>query len=177
MLESWKSATTDMPAPWRQTAGAGGSEFGKLKWFAALKYGFKTGGETPRFKLWQLALADHVVRKYALVGQPSEARFGLTVPSARITNTNTHLQAHKLINPSNPKAIGSDGNAKGVGGDTVDGVRVWSSKLAAALKGVNPAPVIVDSDSQEAGQPPMRIELTIEGYRSAGQGNTLPPAA
>ena len=65
MLESWKSATTDMPAPWRQTAGAGGSEFGKLKWFAALKYGFKTG-ETPHFKLWQLALADHVVRMYAL---------------------------------------------------------------------------------------------------------------
>lgn len=90
---------------------------------------------------------------------------------------NTHLQAHKLINPSNPKAIGSDGNAKGVGGDTVDGVRVWSAKLAAALKGVNPAPVIVDSDSQEASQPPMRIEFTIEGYRSVGQGNTVPPAA
>ena len=106
---------------------------------------------------------------------PTKRGFGLTVPSSRITNT--HLQAHKLINPSNPKAIGSDGNAKGVGGDTVDGVRVWSSKLAAALKGVNPAPVIVDSDSQEASQPPMRIELTIEGYRSAGQGNTVPPAA
>jgi hypothetical protein len=91
--------------------------------------------------------------------------------------TNTHLQANILINPSNPKAIGSDGNSKGVGGDTVDGVRLWSSKLAAALKGVNPAPVIVNSDSQDASQPPMRIELTIEGYRAAGQGNTTPPAA
>ena len=166
-----------MPAPWRQTAGAGGSEFGKLKWFAALKCGFKMGGETPHFKLWQLALADHVVRMCAvhIDSLATKRGFGLTVPSSRITNT--HLQANILINPSNPKAIGSDGNAKGVGGDTVDGVRLWSSKLAAALKGVNPAPVIVDSDSQEASQPPMRIELTIEGYRSAGQGNTLPPAA
>ena len=76
-----------------------------------------------------------------------------------------------------PPPFGSDGNSKGVGGDTVDGVRLWSSKLAAALKGVNPAPVIVNSDSQDASQPPMRIELTIEGYRAAGQGNTMPPAA
>lgn len=67
LLASWKSATTaDMPAPWRQTAGAGGSEFGKLKWLTALKCGFKKGGETPVFKLWQLALADHVVRILAL---------------------------------------------------------------------------------------------------------------
>jgi hypothetical protein len=62
-LETWKSAiTTEMPAPWRQTAGAGGSEFGKLKWFNVLKLGFKTASDTPHFKLWQLALADHVVR-------------------------------------------------------------------------------------------------------------------
>jgi hypothetical protein len=63
LLETWKSAiTTEMPAPWRQTAGAGGSEFGKLKWFNVLKLGFKTASDTPHFKLWQLALADHVVR-------------------------------------------------------------------------------------------------------------------
>jgi hypothetical protein len=63
LLELWKSNTSDdMPAPWRQTAGAGGSEFGKYKWFNVLKAGFKTPSEVPRFKLWQLALADHVVR-------------------------------------------------------------------------------------------------------------------
>ena len=66
LLDSWKGCTSvDMQAPWRQTAGAGGSEFGKIKWFNALKGGFKTAGEAPRFKLWQLALADHVVRKRA----------------------------------------------------------------------------------------------------------------
>jgi hypothetical protein len=43
------------------TAGAGGSEFGKQKWLAVLKGGFKTAEEPPKFKLWQLALADHVV--------------------------------------------------------------------------------------------------------------------
>ena len=63
VLENWKSAMTDdMPAPWRQTAGAGGSEYGKPKWLAVLKAGFKNAAEPPEFKLWQLALADHVVR-------------------------------------------------------------------------------------------------------------------
>ena len=63
LLELWKSnISDDMPAPWRQTAGAGGSEFGKYKWFNVLKAGFKTASEVPHFKLWQLALADHVVR-------------------------------------------------------------------------------------------------------------------
>ena len=173
-----------MPAPWRQTVGAGGSEFGKLKWFTALKCGFKTAGETPHFKLWQLALADHVVRfvRFIFVHYTNTYHFPFSLGTKRgpyraHEKTNTHLQANILINPSNPKAIGSDGNSKGVGGDTVDGVRLWSSKLAAALKGVNPAPVIVNSDSQDASQPPMRIELTIEGYRAAGQGNTMPPAA
>ena len=51
-----------MPAPWRQTGGGGGSEFGKLKWLKALKTAFLPEEEPPRFKLWQLALADHVVR-------------------------------------------------------------------------------------------------------------------
>ena len=63
LLASWGMATTpDMPAPWRQTGGGGGSEFGKPKWLAALKDGYKTADEPPRFTLWQLALADSVVR-------------------------------------------------------------------------------------------------------------------
>jgi hypothetical protein len=63
LLEGWRSATTaDVAAPWRMTAGAGGSEFGKQKWLAVLKGGFKTAEEPSNFKLWQLALADHVVR-------------------------------------------------------------------------------------------------------------------
>ena len=75
LLETWKSATTDdMPAPWRQTAGAGGSEFGKPKWLAVLKKGFKNAAETPEFKLWQLALADHVVRVCAAVKAASLTR-------------------------------------------------------------------------------------------------------
>ena len=47
--------------------GAGGSEFGKPRWLAVLKAGFKNAGEPPEFKLWQLALADHVVRICATV--------------------------------------------------------------------------------------------------------------
>jgi hypothetical protein len=68
LLEGWKSGTTeDVAAPWRMTAGAGGSEFGKPKWVAVLKGGFKTAEDPPKFKLWQLALADHVVRASAVI--------------------------------------------------------------------------------------------------------------
>ena len=62
LLQTWGTTTADIQAPWRQTGGGGGSEFGKPKWIAALKGGFKTASEPPRFMLWQLALADHVVR-------------------------------------------------------------------------------------------------------------------
>lgn len=62
VIQSWSTTTQEIHAPWRQTGGGGGSEFGKAKWLAALKFGFKTVEEPPRFKLWQLALADQVVR-------------------------------------------------------------------------------------------------------------------
>lgn len=63
LLAGWRAATTDdMHAPWRQTGGGGGSEFGKPAWFKALKLAFPSEHEPPSFKLWQLALADHVVR-------------------------------------------------------------------------------------------------------------------
>lgn len=62
VIQAWSTITDDIYAPWRQTGGGGGSEFGKVKWLTALKVGFKTTEEPPRFKLWQLALADQVVR-------------------------------------------------------------------------------------------------------------------
>lgn len=62
LLSTWNTTTGDIVAPWRQTGGGGGSEYGKPKWLAALKTGYKTADEPPHFKLWQLALADHVVR-------------------------------------------------------------------------------------------------------------------
>lgn len=63
LLSSWrKSTTTTMRAPWRMTAGSGGSEFGSLQWYDTLKSGFGVTDEVPQFKLWQLALADHLVR-------------------------------------------------------------------------------------------------------------------
>ncbi len=64
LIATLKAAKTgDVSAPWRQTVGAGGSEFGKPKWFAALKRAFPPlEGQPPVFRLWQLALADVVVR-------------------------------------------------------------------------------------------------------------------
>ena len=63
LLTTWLGATTeDMQAPWRQTAGGGGSEFGKPRWHAALQAAFKPQASPPVYNLWQLALADHVVR-------------------------------------------------------------------------------------------------------------------
>ena len=63
LVTGWLGATTeDMQAPWRQTAGGGGSEFGKARWHAALKAAYKPQSSPPVYKLWQLALADHVVR-------------------------------------------------------------------------------------------------------------------
>jgi hypothetical protein len=62
LIQAWSTMTDDIIAPWRQTGGGGGSEFGKAKWLSTLKTGFRTAEEPPRFKIWQLALADHVVR-------------------------------------------------------------------------------------------------------------------
>ena len=62
LIQTWSTVTDDMPAPWRQTGGGGGSAFGKPRWLAALKAGYKTTESPPRFSIWQLALADHVVR-------------------------------------------------------------------------------------------------------------------
>ena len=68
LLATWSQATSAaMPAPWRMTAGSGGSEFGSLKWrhdsTPLNKSGFgRQNEDVPVFKLWQLALADHVVR-------------------------------------------------------------------------------------------------------------------
>jgi hypothetical protein len=88
----------------------------------------------------------------------------------------SRLQASILINPKNSKAIGIGTSAKGIGGDTVDGVRIWMGKLFAALKGVNPTPVIAATETQDGSQLPARIELTIEGYHAAGH-NITPLAA
>lgn len=63
ILEKWhRNKSPEMPAPWRMTAGNSGSEFGSVRWFEALKTAYGKNEAVPRFKLWQLALADHVVR-------------------------------------------------------------------------------------------------------------------
>ena len=54
-------------------------------------------------------------------------------------------------------------------------VGIWIAKLNAALKGVNPTPVVVNTDSQDASQPPARIELKSEGNQAAGTMLALPP--
>ena len=59
--------TAEMVAPWRQTAGHGGSEYGKYEYFEALKRAFARLGDVPEFKLWELALADSVVRPTAYI--------------------------------------------------------------------------------------------------------------
>lgn len=40
----------------------GGSEYGKVSFFETLKSAFAPGSDPPVFKLWQLAMADFVVR-------------------------------------------------------------------------------------------------------------------
>jgi hypothetical protein len=42
------------------------------------------------------------------------------------------------------------------------------AKLTAALKGVNPQPVVTYTDSQDVNSPPVRLALTIAGYSSSG---------
>ena len=160
LIQSWSTTTDDMPAPWRQTGGGGGSEFGKPKWLAALKAGFKTPENPPRFAIWQLALADHVVRTWRIT---SAARGHIECPT----------QAERLVKPTNPRAVGAS-HVPGVrwtgraGGDTESGVRKWMAKLTDKLKGANPAPVIISAaDAQEAGGVPTRIELRITDYETA----------
>jgi hypothetical protein len=64
LISDLKAAKTgSVPAPWRQTAGSGGSEFGKVAWYKTLMSAFPASSSPPEFQLWQLALADHVVRK------------------------------------------------------------------------------------------------------------------
>ena len=161
LLTSWGStASDDMPAPWRQTGGGGGSEFGKPKWFAALKDGFKTTVDPPRFQLWQLALADVVVRH--------SARACHSVPWPLLTQA-LSLQADRLVHPTNPKAVAtaatmSSVGAGRVGGDTESAVRKWMTKLYDKLQGVSPAPVNIAAESQDGGAPAARIELIIADY-------------
>ena len=66
LLATWLASTTpDMQAPWRQTGGGGGSEFGKPRWHTTLQAAYKPQESPPVYKLWQLALAVHVVRRNA----------------------------------------------------------------------------------------------------------------
>ncbi len=150
-----------MPAPWRQTGGGGGSEFGKPKWLAALKDGYKTAEEPPRFTLWQLALADSVVRFPACPHCPA---------CLFVSNAPMCCKAERMVRPTNPKAVGAAGITGGagggrVGGDTETAVRRWMEKLSEKLKGVNPAPVVIVAESQDA--PATRIELIIDGHTPA----------
>lgn len=73
LIGDLKAAKTEaMPAPWRQTAGSGGSEFGKVAWFRTLATAFPSAASPPEFQLWQVALADHVVSERAAT--PARAR-------------------------------------------------------------------------------------------------------
>ena len=161
LLQSWSGAMTpDMPAPWRQTGGGGGSEFGKPKWLVALKACFKTTADPPHFTPWQLGLADHVARRNTLHTH---------VAGPINTRAMTATQAGKLVRPTNHKAVGVTVEAAApsrAGGDTDSGVKKWMEKLSDKLKGVNPPPVTIPSESQEAGQP-VRLELSIEGHAEA----------
>lgn len=74
------------------------------------------------------------------------------------------------MNPTNPKAVGARGRTpvRRVGGETEEGAKKWMAKLTAALKGVNPQPVVTYTDSQDVNSPPVRLALTIAGYSSSG---------
>jgi hypothetical protein len=77
------------------------------------------------------------------------------------------------VNPTNPKAVGAGagrGSLRVSGSDTEAGVKKWMAKLESALKGVNPMPITVNAESQDASMPPVSVALIIEGYRPAGAG-------
>jgi hypothetical protein len=86
------------------------------------------------------------------------------------------------VNPTNPKAVGVGGGGHGSlrvsGSDTEAGVKKWMAKLESALKGVNPTPVTVSAESEDASMPLVSVALTIEGYpagAAAGGSLLLPP--
>ena len=80
-------------------------------------------------------------------------------------------QAEKLVLPTNHKAVGATLEAAAppsrAGSDTDSGVKKWMTKLSDKLKGVNPPPVTIPSESQDAGQPAVRLQLVIEGHADA----------
>jgi hypothetical protein len=85
-----------------------------------------------------------------------------------------------LVNPTNPKAVGAGGQQGQLrvgSGDTEAGVKKWMARLESALKGVNPAPVVVHAESQDANSPQIRIELHIEGFRAAAGTAAVDAAA
>ena len=67
LLKTWSAALdgnagVDQPAPWRQTAGNNGSEFGRLQYLEALFAAYKKKGTSAEFALWELAHFDLMVR-------------------------------------------------------------------------------------------------------------------
>ena len=156
--------TGSVPAPWRQTAGSGG-EFGKVAWYKTLVSAFPTSTSPPEFQLWQLALADHVVREAFVVVLPTVVSLPHMSPP--------RSQMETLLFPTNKKAVGlpEQGHVgRAAFTDTEKGVKVWMERLKTALKDANPPPV----DVQEAGKPPVRIEFTITDFSAAAAAAAAP---
>lgn len=81
-------------------------------------------------------------------------------------------QVEKLLNPTNYRAVGaSESAARGGFVDTETEVSAWMTRLRAALKNTNPAPVTVAAVT--SGEPPKVIKFTIADFGAAGE---VPPA-
>jgi len=154
LLDKWAQETSDnLPAPWRMTAGSGGSDFGKPLWFLTLCRAFKKDASAPgQFKIWQLALADLTVRGGCYTGQ------------AQLTSS-TNAQAKKLIKPTNPKAVGTSGAASKRSSlnaeDSERLVRSIETALKLHLKDINPAKLTVEGLN---GGAPVVIDIQITGF-------------
>jgi len=124
LLEKWAQEMSDnLPAPWRMTAGSGGSDFGKPLWFFTLCRAFKKYASAPgQFKIWQLALADLMAKKLIKPTNPkavgtsgaASKRGSLNAEDSErlVRSIETALKLHlKDINPAKLTVEGLNGGA------------------------------------------------------------------
>jgi hypothetical protein len=71
-----------------------------------------------------------------------------------------------MVRPTNPQAVGAPSthglpSVGRVGGDTETGVRKWIQRLSDKLKGESPAPVVIQPEAADGGDP-TRIHLIVD---------------
>ena len=167
LLSKWQSLkTADNVAPWRQNVSGG--QFGDHKWVLALKAAFDVPGDEPHFKLWQVALADHAVRRLT-----HASPFVLT--TSALHGRRTACCSRATPTPSTGTATTPRRTSLPVAATPWETPRRaltsgWRSPglLVEALNNKNPAPLKYSVDGEER-----TLSLTIEDFCDADE----PPAS